>query len=103
MYAIDGEQQAVEAQGNSVTDNAIQQPDGHAQHDHAEEPFDLFHPHAGTGQQAAAAGAEDDQGQAHADGQGKQGGGTGGRITAGGYVDQGAGQDRGNARGNHQG
>ena len=103
LHAVDRQKQAVKAQGNGAVDDAIQKPDGNTEHDHPEEAFDLFHPHAGPGQQAAAAGAKDDQRQAHAHGQGKQGGGAGEGITAGGHIDQCTGQNRGDTGRHDQG
>ena len=103
LHAVHRQQQAVERQGQGVADNTVKQPDGDAQHHHAEEAFDVFHPLPGAGQEMAAAGAEDDQRHAHAQRQGEQRGGAGGRVAGAGHVEQGAGQDRGDAGGHHQG
>ena len=103
LHTVHRRQQPVEGQRQGVADDAVEQPDGDAQHDDPEEAFYVFHPLAGAGQEMAAAGAEDDQRHAHAQGQGEQRGGAGGGVAGAGHVEQGAGQNRGDAGGYHQG
>ena len=102
LNPIDGQQQAVQAQGDGAADDAVQQPDGHAQHHYTEETLDLIHPVPGSGQQAGAAGAGNNERNAHADGQGEQRGGPGHGIAAGGHINQGAGENRGYTGRHHQ-